>query len=97
MKSVDGITYCNSFYISTPSASRTKLNNAQGVSHFLDKLNKFASYSFILAVSLYTFAGKGIQGVKATDQNTPHLSGVLFLLQEQVIPPSPKLAVFFFF
>lgn len=39
-----------------------------------------------LAVSLYPFAGKGIQGVKVTDQNTPHLSGVLFLLQEQLLP-----------
>lgn len=52
----------------------------------MNKSNEFASHSFILAVSLYPFAGKGIQGVKATNQNTPHLSGVLFLLQEQLFP-----------
>lgn len=56
----------------------------------------WTSNSFILALSLYPFAGKGIQGEMATDQNTPHLSGVLFLLQEQLIPKS-EIGHFFFF
>lgn len=52
--------------------------------------------SFILAVSLYPFAGKGIQGVKATDQKTPHLCGVLFLLKEQLFQVQNWRGVFFF-
>lgn len=53
--------------------------------------------TFILAVSLYPFAGKGIQGVKATDQNTPHLSGVFIFTPRASYSPKPKIGSFFFF
>lgn len=79
-----------------PFCKQNKNEYAQGVSRFLDKLNKFASYSFILAVSLYPFAGEGIQSVKATDQSTLHLSGVLFLLQEQLLTQVIGSYSFFF-
>lgn len=91
MKSVDGITSCNSFSVRTPSASRTQTNMLKEYPVF------WINWFLTLAVSLYLFAGKGIQGVNATDDNTPHSSGGLFLLQEHLIPQSPKLAVVFFF
>lgn len=53
-----------------PFCKQNTDEHAQGASPFLQI--KFASNSFTLAVSLYPFAGKGVQGVKPQIR-TPHI------------------------
>lgn len=66
--------------------------HAQGVSRFLEI--KFASNSFTLAISLYPFAGKGVQGVKPQIR-TPHICVETYFYSKGSYSPKSETGNFF--